>query len=120
MVSLTATLFKALIQDTNLSDTNAEYIIDFAISQINLYSHADLSLMSGTAGSKTVNFESEEYAAVLTAARAVYYGFYKRLETATAGGAVTVSSPDLESNPVVLAEIKEAARQIAELDVGRA
>jgi len=119
MVSLTATLFKALIQDTNLSDTNAEYIIDFAISQINLYSHADLSLMSGTAGSKTVNFESEEYAAVLTAARAVYYGFYKRLETSTVGG-LTVSSPDLESNPVVLAEIKEAARQIAELDVGRA
>jgi len=120
MVSLTATLFKGLMKDTSIPDATAENIIDAAISRINLYSHADLSLMSGTAGSKTVNLESEEYAAVLTAARAIYYGFYKGITTATAGGAATVSSPDLESNPVVLAEIKAAARQIAELDVGRA
>jgi len=120
MVSLTATLFKALMHDTSIADATVEYIIDAAISKINLYSHADLSLMSGaTAGSKTVNLESEEYAAVLTAARAIYYSFYKGVETSTVGG-LTVSSPDLESNPVVLAEIKKAARQIAELDVGRA
>lgn len=119
MVSLTATLFKALINDSVISDTNAEYIIDFAIGKINLYSHADLSLMSGTAGSKTVNLESEEYAAVLMAARSIYYSFFKGVKTSTLGG-LTISSPDLESNPVVLAEIKKAARQLAELDVGRA
>jgi len=120
MVSLTATLFKALVHDTSIADATVEYIIDVAISNINLYSKADLSLMSGTSPNKTVNLESEEYAAVLKAARAVYYGFYKGVETATAGGAATVSNPDLESNPVVLREIKEAARQLAELDVGRA
>jgi len=119
MVSLTATLFKALMHDTSIADATAEYIIDVAISNINLYSHADLSLMSGTSPNKTVNLESEEYAAVLKAARAVYYSFYKGVESSTVGG-LTVSSPDLESNPVVLAEIKKAARQIAELDVGRA
>lgn len=119
MVSLTATLFKALINDSSISDANVEYIIDLAISKINLYSRAELSLMSGTSPNKTVSLESEEYAAVLTAARSIYYGFYKGITAATAGGAVTVSSPDLESNLTVLNEIKDAARQLAELDVGR-
>jgi len=120
MVSLTATLFKALINDSEINDANAEYIIDAAISKINLYSHADLSLMSGTSPNKTVSLESEEYAAVLTAARSIYYGFYKGVEMANLPGGIIARNPDLESNPVVLAEIKKAARQIAELDVGRA
>ena len=118
MVSLTATLFKAIINDSDLAAATAEYIIDFAIGRINLYSHADLPLMSGTAESKTVSLESEEYAAVLVAARAIYHGFYKGIENVNLGS-MGVSSVDLESNQTVLNEIKTAARQIAELDVGR-
>jgi len=116
MVSLTATLFKALINDSDISDTNAEYIIDLAISEINLHSDADLALMSGTAGSKTVSLESKEYASVMEAARAIYQSFYKGVETSTVGG-MTITSPDLQSNPVVQATIEKAARRLAELDV---
>ena len=118
MVSLTATLFKAIINDAVITDANAEYIIDLAISEINLHSDAGLGLMTGTGGSKTVSLESKEYAAVMEVARAIYYGFYKKLETESVGG-ITISSPDLKSNPSVQHAIKEAARQLAEFDVSR-
>ena len=95
---------------------NAEHIIDLAISNINLYSDADLPVMGGSSGSKTVSLETREYAAVMEAARAIYYGFYKGLEVSTIGG-LTVTSPDLMSNPSVVATIKEAARQLAEFTV---
>jgi hypothetical protein len=116
MVSLTATLFKVVIHDSVLNSTTAEYIIDLAISEINLRSDVDLSLMSGTAGSKTVSLESKEYAAVMEAARAIYYGFYKGIENSSVGG-IAVNSPDLKSNPNVDAQIERAARRLAELDV---
>lgn len=118
MVSLTATLMKSVMNltDSDISDTNAENLIDFAISQINVYSDADLSLMTGTAGTKTVSLESREYGVVMNALRAIYYSCYRGVETSTVGG-MTVSTPDLMSNPNVLATIKEAARQLAEFDV---
>jgi len=117
MVALTATLFKAIINDSNLNSTTAEYIIDLAIGKINLYSNAGLPLMGGTTPNKTVSLEDREYAAVMEAARAVYQGFYKGIEMTTVGG-MTISNPDLESNLVVVNKIKEAARQLAEFDVG--
>jgi len=116
MVSLTATLFKAVINDSQLTDATAEYIIDLGISEINNRSGADLSLMSGTTPNKTVSLESSEYAAVMEAVRAIYYSYYKGGETSTVGG-MTVSSPDLKANPMVDAQIQKAARRLAELDV---
>jgi len=116
MVALTGTIFKALINDATISATNAEYIIDAAISNINLYSKADLPLMGGAAGSKTVSLESDQYAAVLIAARAIYNGFYQGIDVPTIGG-LSVTTPDVASNPAVLSEIRRAARQLAELDV---
>lgn len=116
MVSLTADLFKAVINDSNISDTNAEYLIDLAISEINLHSGEDLPAMGGTAGSKTVSLTSQQYAAVMEAARAIYYSFFKGIESSTVGG-ITVSTPDLQSNPRVQAAIEKAARRLAEFDV---
>jgi len=116
MVSLTATLFKAIINDADISPTNAEYLIDLAISEITLHSGEDLPTMSGTAGSKTVSLTTQQYGAVMEAARAIYYSFYKGVETTTVGG-MTVSTPDLQSNPMVQAAIVKAARRLAEFDV---
>ena len=118
MVDLTATLFKSVINDAGIDAETAENIIDLAICEISLRANVDLSLMGGTAGDKTVSLEQREYAVVMEAARAIYYGFYKGLETSTVGG-MTVSSPDLKSNMVVDARIEKAARRLAELDVSR-
>jgi len=118
MVALTATLFKAIVQDDEIDADDAEYLIDLAISQISLHSGQDLPTMGGTAGSKTVSLESKEYAAVMDALRAIYQSFYKGIETATPGGGLAITSADLKSNPAVQSAIERAARRLAEFDVG--
>ena len=100
-----------------VSDTNLEKIIDLAVDCLNLYGNIDLSNMSGTAGAKTVSLESREKGAVFIVARAIYYSFYKGVESSTVGG-LAVSTPDLMSNQTVLAAVKEAARLLSEIDVG--
>lgn len=100
-----------------VSNEHLENIIDLSIDLLNLLG-ADLSNMSGTAGDKSVGLESPEKAAVFLVARTVYYGFYKDLDTSSVGG-LTVSTPDLMSNPAVLQAVNEAARHLIELDVSR-
>jgi hypothetical protein len=117
MVSLTAADLDAIMNLAGaVSDENLERIIDLAIDCINLYSNADLPNMSGTAGNKTVGLDSNQKAAVFIAARAIYYSFYKGIESSTIGG-LSVSTPDLMSNATVLEAVKEAARRLTDLEV---
>ncbi len=115
MATITATEFKAIINDAAISATNAEYILNLAIDTLNLYG-ADLSNMTGTAGSQTLSVESKEKGAILNVARAIYYSFYKGIDTA-AIASLTASSPDVMANPTVMQMVKEAARELSELDV---
>lgn len=91
----------------NMSNEDAEYIIDQAINWLNRYG-TSLSNMSGTAGSKTVSLTSQEEGVVFETARLVYYAFYKGVENVVVQGQ-TVSTPDIMSNPTVLRQIKEGA-----------
>jgi len=116
MVSVTATLVKAILNASGITDTKMEYLIDLAIGEISLHSGEDLPTMSGTAGSKTVSLTNQQYGAVMEALRAIYYSFYKGVETTGVGG-MTVSTPDLQSNPMVQAAIVRAARRLAEFEV---
>jgi len=116
MVNVTASDLDALLNLASaVSDTNLEIIIDQAIDLLNLYG-ADLANMTGTAGSKSVGLESKERGAVFHVARAVYYSFYKGVDSATVA-ALAVSSPDLMSNPNVLRTVREAAHHLTELEV---
>ena len=117
MATVTATEFKTLIDDTALADATAEIIIDQAINCLNRFG-AELSNLGGTAGSKTVSVESKQKGAIYDVARVVYYGFYKGVEAVGIGG-LTVTTADLMSNPAILEMIKEAARQLTEMDVSR-
>lgn len=118
MVSVSASDLDAVMNlSSQVSDANLEKIIDLAIDILNLEG-ADLPNMTGTAGSKTVNLESREKGAVFMVARAVYYSFYKDIEPAAVGG-LTVGTADLLSNNVVLQTVKEAARRLVEIEVGR-
>ena len=117
MATVTATEFKTLINDSSLADATAEIIIDQAIDLLNLHG-AELSNLGGTAGTKTVSVESKQKGAIYFTARAVYYGFYKGVESVAPGG-VTITSSDLMSNLNVLQTVKEAARQLTEMDVSR-
>jgi len=116
MTSVSASDFDGVMNlGGQVSDTNIERILDLAIDTLNLFG-ADLSNMSGTAGSKTVGLESNEKAAVFIVARAVYYSFYKDIEPAAVQG-LSLGTADLLSNSTVLNVVKEAARRLVELEV---
>lgn len=117
MVILTAADLDVILNLAGqVPDETLEKIIDLAIDCLNLYADCDLPNMTGTAGSKQVNLNSRQKAAVFIVARAIYYGFYKGLESSTVGG-LAVSTPDLMSNPNVLAAIEKAAEKLKEVEV---
>jgi len=116
MVSISATEFKALINDADITATNAEYIIDLAVDVLNLFSDADIPNMGGTAGSKTWSGMSKQKGAVYLTARAIYQSFYKGIETSSVGG-LAVSSGDVLGNPTIMATIKAAANRLKEFEV---
>jgi len=117
MVSISASDLDSILHlSGGVINQDLEAIIDLSIDLINLYSDVDISNMTGIAGSKTVNLESKQKAAVFIAARAIYYSFYKGIETGSVGGLV-VSSTDVLSNPSVQRAIEKAARRLTELEV---
>ena len=116
MVTVNADTFIKIFNVADFDDEHAEAIIDLAIHAVNNISKADLSNMSGTAGSKTVNLESEEVWAVMAAAYAIYNNFYKGRTTAVTQGQ-SISIGEVMGNPTVMDAVERAARQLAELDV---
>jgi len=111
MVSVSAVDLDTILNLSSAVDAeNLEAILDLAIDTLNLYGAA-ISNMTGDAGEKTVTVTSKEKAAVFIACRAIYYGFYKEISSATVGG-LAVSNSNLMSNPVVLATIKQAAHRL--------
>ena len=79
MVSVTASTFKDLINNTTITDSATEKIIDQAADSLNMYLEEDnqISNMSGTAGTKTVSVTSAQRGALMNMAREVYSVLYK-------------------------------------------
>lgn len=123
MVSVTATMFKTLMNIT-INDEHAEAIIDQAIRRLNAYGKLDMPVMIGTAGSKTVSLSEEECGAVLKAAGIIYANMYIS-SMGTSGsesfsiGPLNKSSSTSESASTggVEGSLKEIARSLAEYDV---
>jgi hypothetical protein len=90
---------------------NAEKILDLAIDALNLFGNLEMSNMAGTAGSKTVNLNSGQKAAVFIVARAIFYGFYKELDTSNVGG-VNMTTSDLMKDPETIKLIKDCAEKL--------
>ena len=74
----------------DISATNTEILMDVAIDSLNLEGDLSLDNMSGAAGSKTVTLTQRQRAAVLFTTRAIYYGWYKNIDTASVGGVVVI------------------------------
>lgn len=122
MVTVTGADFAAKINDSGLTATNAEYILDTTIDQLNLYADLELSNLQGTVGSKSLSVTSAQRGAIYFGARAIYASFWKNAANETGGiGALnSANSGDLMSNPVILSAIKEAALILQDLDYSRA
>ena len=99
------------LSTTELSAANTENLIDFAVDVLNLLGNVALDNMSGTAGSKTLTLTQIQRAGMLIAVRAVYYGFWKDIETASVGG-MSISPENVFDNPEVMRTLRFAARQL--------
>jgi len=95
----------------DVTDQNAEKVLDLAIDALNLFGNLEMSNMAGTAGSKTVNLNSSQKAAVFIVARAIYYGFYKELDTSNVGG-VNMTTNDLMKDPETIKLIRDCAERL--------
>lgn len=116
MASITAAEFKAIINDSVISATNAEYIIDVAVDVLNLFGDAEIANMSGTAGSKTWGGDSRQKGAIFLVARTIYNDFYIGVDAENVD-VTTLSATNLLGNPTILKTIMEAARRLSEMEV---
>ena len=118
MTTITYTNLQTLLNITVAAAT-CESIIDHAINLLNTYG-ADLPNMTGTAGSKTWNGESNEAGAIMEVASAVYISKYVVSgATSSSYGLGPLSTSNSVStggsSPENLA--KSLARELTELDV---
>lgn len=120
MVAVTADTFKDLMNKPGLNSEVVEKILDMAVNCLNLYGQLDMSNMAGTAGSKTLNLTSQQNAALLIVARAVYYAFFKGLDNVAIAGQSVTNPSDLMANSVVYDSLREAARLLQEPEYTRA
>jgi len=111
MVSVSAEDLDAVLNlSGGVSDENLEAILDLAIDTLNLFG-AFITNMSGVAGEKTVTVTSKEKAAVFIGARAIYYAFFKGIESAVIAGQ-SITKSDIMSNTEVMNTIRQAAKRL--------
>lgn len=74
-LTVNGTLFKSQINNTDMTATAAEQVIDAAINLLNTFG-ADVDNLTGTAGTKTGSYTSAETGAIITLSQQVYARFY--------------------------------------------
>jgi len=118
MGTITAATMKTILNktDADASDTDFELIMDAAIDLLNLFG-AEISNMSGTAGSKTVSVESNEKGALILVTREVWYGIRQGPEQVGVGN-LTVTLGNILGNPTTMRNIEVVAARLKEIEVG--
>ena len=119
MATFTADTWQATMNltDSDISNTNAEYIIDQGIDILSNLGQIDLPNMTGTTpGSKTWSGTQRQKGAIMEASRITYYGFYKELDTVSISG-LSVTTADVLANPTIRAELEKLAQNLKEMDV---
>lgn len=71
MTTINGTLLQTQFNNASITVTNAEIIIDASIDLLNTYD-ADLTNLTGAAGSKTGTYTSKQAGAIMSMAREVY------------------------------------------------
>ena len=77
MVTVNGTLLKDQFNDSSITVTKAEVVLDGGINLLNTYLNTALSNLTGAAGSKTGTFTSAETGAILAMALQIYQKNYK-------------------------------------------
>jgi hypothetical protein len=112
IVAVTATIFTDVINDSALTAEIAEQIMNTAVDTLNIF-RCNISRLTGTAGSQTVNWTSQQLGAVQAVSRAIYASYYKNAANQGSMGisSLNVSTTDLMSNSTVWQMISDIADQ---------
>jgi hypothetical protein len=95
-ITVNAALLQSQFNDSDITDTNAEVVIDGAISLLNSFD-AGLSNLSGAAGSKTGSYTSKQTGAIMTLAQQIYSKHFKNASGANTGlSGLSLSYRDLD------------------------
>jgi hypothetical protein len=115
MTVYNAASFSGPLNDSSISATNMENIVNIAINVLNMFGAATITNMnSGAAGSKTVTLTSKQAGAVFLTVRQIYDSFWKpRGTTVTQGQSVTLA--DVLANPTIVATIEKIASRLSEV-----
>jgi len=108
MVSVTYTDLQALINNTKITQTHCETILDTAIDTINLYANQSLNNISGG----TVTLTSSQRGAVLQLAAAIYYYFYEGQIGASSGG-MAFNPATVMDNPFIMKLLVTVRNQLS-------
>jgi hypothetical protein len=113
--TINAASIQNLFNDTSLSNVNAEIILNAAIKLLNTF-HAEIPVLTGTAGSKTLNATYAEAGAIETMAREIYAKPYKNASGNQSVGVGGISMSFLGDNQL-LEVAKRLASELREIDV---
>lgn len=80
-ITVNAALLQSQFQDGDISDENAEVVLDGAINLLNVYG-AGLSNLSGDAGSKSGSYSTEHTGAIMTMSQQIYAKHFKNAANA--------------------------------------
>jgi len=115
MTVYNAASFSGPLNDSSISATNMENIVNIAINVLNMLGAATITNMNGgAAGSKTVTLTSKQAGAVFFTVRQIYDGFWKpRGTTVTQGRSITIA--DVLANPTIVETIRLAAQRLSSI-----
>jgi len=114
MASVTAQDFINMMGISD-STTNMEYVLNFAIDTLNLNGATAISNMAGDAGSKTVTLTSRQRGGVFHVARIIYHETFKKMNAVNIA-TLTLTVPELLSNPTITSTIEKIAKKLSTVD----
>lgn len=101
-----------VLGDTDTAAATAEKVINASVDTLNIF-NLNIDRLTGTAGSQTAAWTSQELGAVTAVTRAVYASYYKNAaNTNTSISSLSVSTADLMSNPTIWTAIKTIATEL--------
>lgn len=96
------------LTDNDLTDTNAEYVLDAAIDLLNIFD-CQLSNMAG-GPPKTVTLTSKQRGGVFAVARAIYQDYYKG--DSASFGSITINVTQLMLNSTFMTFVETIAQRL--------
>ena len=112
--TIDAVYFQNILNDSNITPTKAEIIIDQSINMLNTYG-VGLSNLTGVAGTKTGSYPSAQAGAIMTMTRETYAVLYKHAPDNSSGN-LGAAGASYGSNNRLLDFAKELAGQLKLVD----